>query len=101
MDGQSLLKRERALFVAQQEIERRAATQRAALKLLCGLDLDTVLAGGEKVRRDAVAKVKRLLRREQLKGWRRHYAYDINRHIALKQALLLLAPVEPQIVSSP
>lgn len=93
MNGQVHLERERALFAVQKETERRTAAQRAALRLLCGLDLDTILVGSRQVKLEAIAKIRRLLRREQLKGWQRHYAYDLNRHIALKRAATMLSQV--------
>ncbi len=63
------------------------ARQEAAFFLACGIDLGAALRskGGE---RDLmVRRLERLIERERLKGWRRHWSYDLNRHIALKQAL--------------
>ena len=34
-----------------------------------------------------IKRIERLLERERLRGGRRHWSYDLNRHIALKQAL--------------
>jgi hypothetical protein len=84
------LAREQALFSTARETERRMAAQRAALRLCCGLDLDCVLSGGAATKSAAIDKIRRLLRREQIKGGSGHYAYDINRQIALRQALNLL-----------
>ena len=56
-------------------------------RLLCGIDLSDALAAkpGEAI--EIIKRVERLIERERLKGLRRHWAYDLNRHIALKQAL--------------
>lgn len=63
------------------------AMQKAALQILCGIDLDAVLAGSGERRKAAVLHIARHMERERLKGVRGHWSYDINRHIALKQAL--------------
>jgi hypothetical protein len=91
MGNNSCLRRERLLFVACKESEQRKAAQRVALRLSCGLDLDALLCGSQQIRDLAIAKVRRLLRREQIKGARGHHGYDINRQIALRQALNLLS----------
>ncbi len=63
------------------------ARQRAALKLACGIDIDwsSDTQGADMQR--ARQLVERALRRERAKGLRRHWSYDLNRHIALKRAL--------------
>lgn len=63
------------------------ARETAALFILCGIDLAQALrsAGEERVR--LIARLRRLIERERLKGVNRHWSYDLNRHIALKQAL--------------
>jgi hypothetical protein len=63
------------------------ARQHAAFRLISGIDLPLALAAepGEAV--EIIRRVERLIERERLKGLRRHWAYDLNRHIALKQAL--------------
>lgn len=63
------------------------ARQTAAFFLISGVDLAHALAatGEERVR--LTRRVSRLIERERLKGMRRHWSYDLNRHIALKQAL--------------
>lgn len=62
------------------------ARQRAAFFLITGIDLDDALKkeGPEKER--LLARLARLIERERQKGARRHWSYDLNRHIALKQA---------------
>lgn len=65
----------------------REARQRAALRLACGIDLEAALRTGACERRDVIRRVDRALRRERCNGLTRHWSYDLNRHIALKQAL--------------
>jgi hypothetical protein len=67
------------------------ASQRAAFRLMTGIDLDLALTADPALRGDIVLRVTRLVERERLKGLRRHWSYDLNRHIALKQALLRLS----------
>ena len=38
-----------------------------------------------------ILSLERAIERERLRGMRRHWSYDLNRHIALKQALDSLA----------
>lgn len=63
------------------------ARQRAALQLVCGIDLAAALSLPPAGRAGLVARLSRRLRRERLKGLSRHWSYDLDRHIALKQAL--------------
>jgi hypothetical protein len=63
------------------------ARQQAAFFLMSGVDLDAALAASGEARRRVVARIERLIERERLRGARRHWSYDLNRHIALKQAL--------------
>ncbi len=67
------------------------ARQTAAFFLMSGIDLDRALAARGQERDRILARVTRLLQRERLKGVARHWSYDLNRHIALKQALDRLA----------
>jgi len=72
-----------------QESKRRAAAearQTAALQLACGIDLSAALAMPMAARAGMVARLARRLRRERQKGLSRHWSYDLDRHIALKQA---------------
>ena len=61
------------------------AAQRAALQIVCGLDLGAVLGGSRDLRQKALAKTERMVKRERHRGALRHWSYDLNRHIALKQ----------------
>lgn len=63
------------------------AAQRAALQLICGIDLDEAERVTPVQRAALCRRVARRLEKERLKGARRHWSYDLNRHIALKQAL--------------
>jgi hypothetical protein len=71
------------------EKERRSteARERAALFLACGVDLPEALLASAEDRERIRARLRRLIERERLKGARRHWSYDLNRHIAMKQAL--------------
>lgn len=61
--------------------------QSAALHILTGIDLDVALAAPVADRGRIVMRITRLLERERMKGARRHWSYDLARHIALKGAL--------------
>nr|WP_246730337.1 cytoplasmic protein [Nitratireductor mangrovi] len=63
----------------------------AALFLAGGIDMDRVLNGSDEACRNTLAKLDRLIERERLKGRARHWSYDLNRHIALKQARDVIA----------
>jgi hypothetical protein len=63
------------------------ARQMAAFFLVSGVDLTTALATTGEARRRTVKRIERLVERERLRGACRHWSYDLNRHIALKQAL--------------
>lgn len=67
------------------------ARQTAAFRLLTGIDLESAVESRGAARAAILVRVKRRLERERLKGQRRHWSYDLNRHIALKQAYDLLA----------
>jgi hypothetical protein len=86
MNSHSLTAESR-IFLESQEKRRGEAMQRAALQILCGIDLDQVLAGGQDLKAAAARRLERLIERERIKGMRGHWSYDLNRHIALKQAL--------------
>jgi hypothetical protein len=79
-------------FRRRAEEEVTAARQIAAFALISGIDLGEALASSGEERRVIILRVERLLERERLKGARRHWSYDLNRHIALKQALDRLRP---------
>jgi len=89
------LRAESRAFIQGKSEEAAEARQRAALLLLAGFDLDKTrkLDGAE--REVALRKLARLIERERLKGARRHWSYDLNRHIALKQAFEALGGTRP------
>jgi hypothetical protein len=51
----------------------------------CGIDLLQITAATTETKASIVARLSRLIKRERLKGLNKHWSYDINRHIALKQ----------------
>jgi hypothetical protein len=63
------------------------ARQSAAFFLATGIDLTEALAWQGDQRSRLGLKLERMIERERLRGMRRHWSYDLNRHIALKQAL--------------
>ncbi len=74
-------------FLAErQEFERRSR-QIAAFRLATGIDLSTVLASKGEERANFIRRLGRIIERERLRGAKRHWSYDLNRHIALKQVL--------------
>lgn len=81
------LKQDANSFAGQKLAEVADAGQRVALRLLCGIDLSAALGAGQEEKARLAERIERLINRERLKGLRRHWSYDLNRHIALKQAL--------------
>jgi len=63
------------------------SVQRVALQIIAGIDMDSLLQASDDEKRQAQSKLVRLIERERLKGVNGHWSYDLNRHIALKQAL--------------
>lgn len=74
-------------FRRNKQDEQRIAGQTAALFLTCGVDLADALSAPVTERKRIALKLERLIERERLRGMRRHWSYDLNRHIALKQTL--------------
>ncbi|WP_246259211.1 MULTISPECIES: cytoplasmic protein [Chelativorans] len=68
------------------------ARQSAAFFLISGIDLSSALETKGEERTALLIRLGRLLERERLKGIRRHWSYDLNRHIALKEAYDSLKP---------
>lgn len=81
------LREETHAFKARKRRETEEVRQAVALFLACGVDLGAALAAGEEERARTRRRLVRLIERERLRGARRHWSYDLNRHIALKQAL--------------
>ena len=81
------LEREITAFKTAKNIETARARQLAALQLACHVDLDEALNGESDQRMRLAVRLERLIERERQRGMRKHWSYDLNRHIALKQAL--------------
>jgi hypothetical protein len=81
----STMSEEIRTFLAQRCAERADAAQRVALGLVCGIDLEAVLAADAPARLRALRRIRRLAGRERLRGLSGHWSYDLNRHIALQQ----------------
>lgn len=81
------LRDEAALFKARKFEESSEARQIAAFFLISGIDLSAAMETAGEERKRILLRIERLLERERLKGSRRHWSYDLNRHIALKSAL--------------
>lgn len=78
---------ELSAFRRRKEGEQLAARQNVAFFLATGTELTDALTISSGERRRLAIRLERLLERERLRGMRRHWSYDLNRHIALKQAL--------------
>ena len=89
------LRQEARIFRDGKRREADEAAQVAAFFLTCGVDLSTALASTGVEREKLRLRLARLIERERLRGAMRHWSYDLNRHIALKQALQRLAGGKP------
>ncbi len=90
------LKEEIAAFLAAKDARTTDARQLAAVQIACHIDLSGALESDAATRARIVLDLKRKIERERLRGTRGHWSYDINRHIALKQALeRFAAPDQP------
>jgi hypothetical protein len=74
-------------FITERQAFEQRSRQMAAFRLATGIDLSAALAAEGEERARIVAKLGRIIERERLRGSERHWSYDVNRHIALKQAL--------------
>lgn len=81
------LHREIQAFLDDKKRKAAAARQTAALQIACHFDLSEALSASPATRAGFVLRLRRMIERERLRGARRHWSYDLNRHIALKQAL--------------
>nr|WP_245444875.1 cytoplasmic protein [Mesorhizobium soli] len=86
---------EYSAFRAKQSAEVANARQTAALHLVCGIDLSSALTAEPELKAKLALRLERAIERERLRGMRRHWSYDLNRHMALKQALDRLRGAEP------
>jgi hypothetical protein len=95
------LRQEIAAFMENKQSRASEARQMAALQIACHFDLAEALNAEPGVRARIVLRLERMIERERQRGARKHWSYDLNRHIALKQALDRLRPEEPSIGRSP
>lgn len=79
------LKHEKQQFLEKIKADNLNACQTVALHLSCGLDLQKILHADATHQITVISRLDRLIQRERLKGLNKHWSYDINRHIALKQ----------------
>ena len=93
------LEDEAKVFEIEKREEIEEARQLAAVSLLCGTDLRVALEAGRSQKTALILKLERIIERERLKGARLHWSYDLNRHIALKQALDRLRASDESITS--
>ena len=92
------LRQEISDFLENRALEASAARQMAALQIACHFDLAEALQAEPGLRARILLKLERMIERERQRGARKHWSYDLNRHIALKQALDRLRPAaEPGI----
>lgn len=90
------LKGEVAAYLAAKDNRTIESSQIAALQIACHIDLSMALESDAATRARIVVDLRRKIERERLRGTRGHWSYDINRHIALKQALeRLTLPEDP------
>lgn len=86
-EPQTALGADAAAFRAHLRARRAEARQRAALLLICGIDLAAALATRGCERTVLCRRLRRHIERERLKGARGLWSYDLDRHIALGEAL--------------
>lgn len=79
------LQKDKQDFIEKRKEEHLQAAQSFALQISCGIDLSQITASSAEKKASIAAKLNRLIKRERLKGLNKHWSYDINRHIALKQ----------------
>ena len=80
------LQQDRQNFIEKRKEDTLQAAQSFALQMSCGIDLQQITTSPAEIKARIAAKLSRLIKRERLKGLNKHWSYDINRHIALKQA---------------
>lgn len=93
------LRQEIATFLENKRSKVAEARQMAALQIACHFDLAEAMKAEPAMRARIVLRLERMIERERQRGMRKHWSYDLNRHIALKQALESLRPATPGIES--
>ena len=91
------LRQEIAVFLESKQARASEARQMAALQIACHFDLAEAMRAEPAARARIVFKLERMIERERQRGMRNHWSYDLNRHIALKQALDSLCPADPGV----
>ncbi len=82
---QDRLKQERDRFIREKRDRDRNPRQYAMALSLLKISFNHA-AGTEGINRTKLLRrIDRLVERERLRGFNRHWSYDLNRHIALKQ----------------
>lgn len=81
-------------FRRRRDEETSEARQVAALFLTTGVDLADARRAPIAERNRLLLRLERMMERERLRGMRRHWSYDLNRHISLKQVLDHLRSLE-------
>jgi hypothetical protein len=80
-------RQEIAAFLEEKQSRVTEARQMAALQIACHFDLAEAMNADPDARSRIVLRLERTIERERQRGIRKHWSYDLNRHIALKQAL--------------
>jgi hypothetical protein len=91
------LRQEIAAFLENKQSRASEARQIAALQIACHFDLAEALRSEPAARARIILQLERMIERERQRGMRKHWSYDLNRHIALKQALDSLRPAVPSL----
>ncbi len=90
---EAALKQDRSAFLALKSQQQTSAMQRVALQIIAGVDIDRMVDAPDDEKERTMQRLARLIERERQKGLSGHWSYDLNRHIALKQALnRMMAP---------
>ncbi|WP_343314771.1 cytoplasmic protein [Brucella sp. BE17] len=84
---EAVLKEDRLAFLTLKSQQQTSAMQRVALQIIAGIDIDRMVAATVLEKKQTTQRLARLIERERQKGLNGHWSYDLNRHIALKQAL--------------
>ncbi len=94
-------RQEIAAFLEEKQSRFAEARQMAALQIACHFDLGEAMSADPDARKRIVLRLERTIERERQRGIRRHWSYDLNRHIALKQALDRLRTMDGDIEQRP
>ncbi len=93
----SWLRQEITAFLENKQSEAGQARQMAALQIACHFDLAEAMKAEPAAQARIVLRLERMIERERQRGARKHWSYDLNRHIALKQVLDSLRPGQPGV----